>query len=408
MSASQVTNDSRNNSENNPLMGQGITEKDTSEQHITGDHNQVIDQLTGGAAIANVEGTVNFFQQTDPEAIKRIVREELRLPQRDRDDAVKVGFSALAEMMQTPEVHTAVIAFRIDFQATCMQINIITNYKEIHDQLHLLELNCYNQILQSSKSFPNNEVILTILSDNENFLQETIETIQDIVERKTISTQEDSWIQNLKEAKSELHAAIDEQDLRKLQRTIWLLNRVLAIQPSRINTQLNAAARTLRLASLVQIMQTICSTQSDMPATQKKLSELQQGMQALTDLDQRLSALIITHDYWQELDSLLRYIEANLDKDVSALDMSWPDLKEKTATLFNTLGDPWTDEFQKDSHNLEQALATQNFLEVKKYFRSYRRKASNRFFQVDATLLRLCGELRDVGEPLASLLRMME
>jgi hypothetical protein len=249
MSASQSINNSQSNSENVLRTRQGNAGKIISAQHITGDHHQVIDQLTGGAAIANVEGTVNFFQQTDSETIKRIVREELRLPQRDRDDAVKVGFSALAEMMQTPEVHGAVIAFRIDFQSTCTQIDIITNYKEIHDQLHLLELNCYNQILQSSKSFPDNEIILTILSDNEMFIQETIETIQDIVERKTISTQEDSWIQNLKEAKSELHAAIDEQDLRKLQRTIWLLNRVLAIQPSRINTQLNAAARTLRLAS---------------------------------------------------------------------------------------------------------------------------------------------------------------
>ncbi len=44
----------------------------------------------------------DVYQQADPETIKRIVREELRLPQREYGDPVGLGLNALAELMQYP------------------------------------------------------------------------------------------------------------------------------------------------------------------------------------------------------------------------------------------------------------------------------------------------------------------
>ncbi|MBF2046884.1 MAG: hypothetical protein IGS54_05860 [Elainella sp. C42_A2020_010] len=88
--------------------------------------------------------------------------------------------------------------------------------------------------------------------------------------------------------------------------------------------------------------------------------------------------------------------------------MSWPDLKERTEALFDPTADQWTLAFQQDSQNLDAALHAKNPAKIKRYFRMYRRRASERFYQVDVTLRRLCEELREVGEPLASVLRMIE
>jgi hypothetical protein len=141
---------------------------------------------------------------------------------------------------------------------------------------------------------------------------------------------------------------------------------------------------------------------------QEKIRQFQTGVEVLAELNGRLAALVIDHDFWQELDLELRRIEANLEKDSIELEMSWPDLKERTEVLFNPDGDQWMLAFQQDSQNLDAALYAQNPVKIKRYFRMYRRRANEHFYQVDVTLKRLCEELREVGEPLASVLRIIE
>ncbi|UBF28523.1 hypothetical protein K9N68_11970 [Kovacikia minuta CCNUW1] len=346
--------------------------------------------------------------QTDPETIKRIVREELRLPQREYGDPVSLGLNALTELMQHPEARSAVITFRVDFKAASEQINIIANYKGLHDLLHTLEFQCYSGIVQESRRFPEDETALDILTDHELTLQKLLREVQELAGRETIATNEVLWLKDLERAQAELRAAIDELDTRRLQKTIWLLNRILAIQPSRINTNLNSVARSLRLPALVNAMNSIWERLAGSNLNQEKIKQFQVSVLVLAELNKRLTALVIGHDYWQELDLELRRIEANLEKDLIELEMSWIDLKERTDVLFNPAGDQWTVFFQQDSHNLDAALSAQNPAKIKRYFRMYRRRASDRFYQVDVTLKRLCEELREVGEPLTAVLRMIE
>ena len=117
---------------------------------------------------------------------------------------------------------------------------------------------------------------------------------------------------------------------------------------------------------------------------------------------------MIGHDYWQSFDREMRRIEATLAQDLIELEMSWPYLQDQAGGLIDAEADTWTIAFQKDSQNLDAALEAQHPVKIRRYFRLYRKRASQRFFQVDVTLKRLCEELREVGGPLASVLRMME
>ena len=335
-------------------------------------------------------GDVNQYQ-FDPETIKRIVREELRLPQAEYYQSVSLGLNALAELMKVPEVQSAVVAFRVDFQAACEQIDVIADYKDLHDLLHTLEFQCYSVIVQEVRRFPNDEVALDDLDYHRGTLQQLIRDIQKVTRRETIAVREVSWLRDLERSQEELQGALEELDLRRLQRTIWLLNRVLAVQPSRINTNLNVAARTLRLPALVTALQFIWENLCHSQLDQEKISRFQGGVETLAELNQRFAALVVGHDYWQEIDLELRRIEANLDQDPIELEMSWPDLKERTAVLFEKNTDEWALAFQKDYQKLDDSLTSQNPARIRRYFRMYRRRASDRFYQVDTTLKRLCG-----------------
>jgi hypothetical protein len=345
--------------------------------------------------------------QTDPEIIKHIVREELRLPQTKYHQAVNLGLNALVELMQLPLVHTAVVVFRVDFEAACKQIDMIADHKDLHDLLHTLEFQCYNGIVQEASRFPDDETSLDILTDHLMTLQQLIRDIQKVVCRKTLATNEVTWFKKLEIAQENLENALEKLDTTPLQETIRLMRSVLAVQPSRINTELNVVARTLRLSSLVTALKSIWESLSNSNLDQEKFGQFQEGVKTLAELEQRLAALVIGHDYWQEIDLELRRIEGNIDQALDDLAISWPYLKKSTVILFDSNGDKWTIALQKDFQNLDDSLTKNNPAKIRRYFRLYRRRTSERFYEVDATLKRLCDELRKVDEPLTSLLRMM-
>ena len=345
----------------------------------------------------------------DPEVIKKIVREELRLPRIEYGDSVATGLRALLELLQDSDARNAVYSFQADFQAACEQIESISNYKGLHDLLHTLEFQCYNGILQESRNFPNDDNAIEILEDYNLTLQNIIIEIQDFIVKINSSPSELRWIKDLETAQEEVSLAIQSSEAKHLQKSIWLLNRLLAIQPSKINTFLTTAARTLRLPSLINALSNIARNLSDSGLDQIKVDQFVTGVEVLSTLNQRLTALVIGHDFWQEFDLELRRIESNLSSnDLLELEMSWPDLKERTEILFDSKPDRWTRFFQAEFESLSKALSEGNSPKAKSAFRKYRRRTSERFYQVDVTLKNLCEELKDVGKPLEAILGILK
>jgi hypothetical protein len=349
-----------------------------------------------------------IYKGADAETIRKIIQDELQsLPYGYNSQSVRNSLYALTELMAAPEVRAAVVAFRTDFQAVCEQIDVVGNYKDLHDLLHTLEFQCYSGIVQEARRFPDDETALDILMDYELTLQQIVSDVREVAVRGTLATNETLWIKDLERTPEELRAAIENLETRQLKRAVWLINRVLAIQPSRINTSLNTAARALRLPALVKAMTCVRDNLTHGELDPEKASQFKDGVEALANLERSLTILVHTHNDWQELDLELRRIEANLEQDIVELEMSWLDLKAMAESLCDSSIDEWALSFKKDSENLDSAIAAQNPAKVKRYFRSYRRRAGERFYRVDVELKRLCGNLRIVGEPLTSVLRMI-
>jgi hypothetical protein len=303
-------------------------------------------------------------------------------------------------------VRAAVVSFRTDFEAARQRMDVLADYKCLHDLLHTLQFHCYNPIVQDAQRFPNDEMAVDNLMDYEMTLQQIVGDLQDAIERASFAATEVAWIQDLLRAREALSSALGESDAGQLKRAIWLLNRVLAVQPSQINTRLNAAARALRLSALVEAMTFLSDELEHTDLNQ--VDRFEAGVDALVGLNHSLAALVEEHDCWQAVDMELRRIEVNIKHDLVELEMSWPDLQARTEALYGGSSEKWAASFREDSASLAQAIAAGNPARIMRYFRRFLRHAGARFYRVDVFLKKLCEDLRQVGQPLTEVMRMIE
>ena len=316
------------------------------------------------------------------------------------------GLYALADLMVDEQVYEAVKAGGEKLQDVCQQIEIVSTYKDVHDQLHLLEFQVYRMIIQEARNFPKSETALDNLTDYELTLQQIISNLREIAERQLLKSQETKWIKKLEQAREELHAAIEKLNLRQLQRAIWLLNQILAIQPSIIDTSLKKTAEALPLAVLLQHMNKIRDRLGNVALASEeseKICEFQEGVKALEILERSLASLITNHYEWQLIDLELRRIEGTLKIDTFELEMSWLDLQGRIEAQSGNCEEDWTIALKQDSEKLDNALKAQppNTVLSRRFFRSYRRRASERFYRIDVDLKKFCGQLRAISKPLA-------
>lgn len=318
------------------------------------------------------------------------------------------GLLALRELMQhSRDVRIAVITFRTDFSVVHEQVDRLGDYKDLHDLLHHLQFHCYNGIAQAVTRFPNDDLTLDNLTDYALTLEGIVEELKQVATRASMPKQELAWIDDVGLAKADLRSAVDDLDEGLLKKVIWRLNRLLATQPARINTLLNHLARALRLPALLSALARVCDTLTSLDLDADKVNAFQSGIDALSKLNQALSSLVDNHDHWQALDVELRRIEASIDRDLIELEMSWPDVKLKAEPLYTAYPDEWASALKKESDALDEMLSGNNPAKVRRGFRSYQRRATDRFYRVDIDLKALCGDMRQIGIPLASVLEMI-
>jgi hypothetical protein len=160
------------------------------------------------------------------------------LPSTDKHKSYLVdkGLNALIELIWAPAVYTAVITFQTDFQAASEQINILINYKHLHDLFQDLE-NLYYLVDNDQRRLPGDDTAWESLMHNEPELQDKIDELLDAVKQAPFAADEARWMEQLMQTKPELQAAVEERNLAQLKAANQCLYRVLGRQPSRINNR---------------------------------------------------------------------------------------------------------------------------------------------------------------------------
>jgi len=318
------------------------------------------------------------------------------------------GLNALNDLVQlSPELRAAVGTFSADFRAATNQVDVLGDYKDLHDLLHQLQFQVYGPMLREAPRFPD-ELTLEVLDDYQRTMRDQVAQLISVSSRNRVAETDLTFIPEISQAQIDLKSALDDINPDSLKKTIWRIKRVLTKHPAIIDTRLNSAARSLRLSSIVAALFAIQGDLDKLKLDPDKVSQFQLGRNMIESMCQRLDRLVIDHEQWQNLDMELRRIEALIEQDLMELEMSWDDLKNQANPLFQSCTDQWAASLQEYANQLDQYLAANNPLKIRQAFRNFRHEAGSRFFQVDIDLKNLCGELRQIGEPLAIIVRSLE
>jgi hypothetical protein len=123
-------------------------------------------------------------------------------------------------------VRTAVIAFQSDFQVAHEQVDLLGDYKDLHDLLHRLQF-CYNCIVRDAAGFPADQRTLDSLTEYARELERITARLKDVAVRPKLPKQELMWIADVSLARDDLFNAIEALDQKSLNIVTRRLNRVL-------------------------------------------------------------------------------------------------------------------------------------------------------------------------------------
>ncbi|MDJ0718625.1 MAG: hypothetical protein QNJ54_31105 [Prochloraceae cyanobacterium] len=320
------------------------------------------------------------------------------------------GLQVLSELVSAPERQKNLSSILDISKRIIRQIELLYNYKKLHDLLHTLEFQTYIIMDQEVQNFPDNETSEYILTDCELTLQRTVDDMREVQVQLDSGVDKAFGLKELEQALAELSKALEESNQQRLQRAVLIINHVLNIQPVLINAEMTAVARSLDLDALINAMISLQEILAN-SASQGSIRLREDATTAATtinELGEKLRSLMAFHDKWQKLNLELRRIEANTESDLLELEVSWPYVKAQVETLYESSKDKSLLSLKRESSKLEQALAEQNLIKAKRVFQSYRKRGSYSFYQVDLELMKLLSDLQQVSAPIVYRLEVIE
>jgi hypothetical protein len=315
------------------------------------------------------------------------------------------GLEALNDFIQvSPVIRQAASEFRTTFEAALAQVDVMGDYKDLHDLLHQTQFHCFEPIVAESTRFPD-ETTLDMLDSYNRNLRDIYGRLQEIANRKRVSEADINWFQDMQQAQNDLRSAIDTTSADALKKGIWRLRRILGQPPVIINKGLVDAARTLRLPVLIAALQSLGSQMQSLKLDETKTATFTEGLRAAEKMSAGLELLLKEHDLWQIVDGEIRRVDSLIERDLMELEMSWDDIKQRTSPLYTGIEAEWAVMIQTTITTLDEALPAGNPPRTRRAFKAFRREANSRFYQVDHDLKTLCGSLRQIGGPLNAILR---
>jgi hypothetical protein len=302
-----------------------------------------------------------------------------------------------------PKIERILANFRKEFSAASRSIESLTDYKEMHDELHNFEFQILPRLLAASRLADEaaQEELERCIFD----LDATVNHLRAVNERNELTSDAGVWINTLGQALSLLENARDQVDSKEARKACILLSRVLNTEPSRINDRMRQIAEKLDLQPLIAVLERGIPTRD---LDRAKLDALKSGVDSLKLLEKAMRTLIKEHDNWQQLEGDLRLIDNSLPRTLEELELLWPDIEKTTNELTIDCSESWALQLRNETARLSESLNKEDpnrATQVISRFRLFRRRAGQRFFQVDANLRETFEKLANVGEPLMLLLR---
>jgi hypothetical protein len=324
------------------------------------------------------------------------------------------SFQGLSELMTNPKITEFVADKAPQLLEADRALQILVDYKNVHDRLHDLQFKCYNYLFQECRKVED-EISWPLLDKPEKDLATLTEALQEAAHRPSLAEEDFAWLETLREAGKQLSVACNELSIAPLQEATRIIRTILEIRPTIFDIKLCAAARTLPLAELRTALGAVLAKIGPVSLRSDAGKRFSAGVDALPQLSANLQALTTEHTRWQVIATSFWSIDALIDKNIDALSNNWPKLRERLEKI--CAGNParWAVSILASANKLDVLLAAPSPAEAKELQRwqtrvrqtytSCSNDSGTRFYRVDLSLKGFCDELRGVHMALANVLK---
>lgn len=296
-----------------------------------------------------------------------------------------------------------------NFESVLDNIDVMSDYKKLHDELHNLILGLFPQIKEAASGLPAEKDAKSNLARHDKSLRTAINNMREAAARGKVGAEESEWIEELDQARKKLKSVLEEFDEENLASSLEEIGNILETQPGKINKKLLVAMNSEKsqLPKLAIILEKVLTYIKQMEPASPKVKQFETGIESLKTLTAKIDVLMVEHDIWQDELDKLPEIGEWIGSDLSRFKTKWQKVKTKLAPLYAGKTDEETAaDLKRADDDLEQALqalegpAPAATTLDPDLFDEYYLKASWRFYDVDRMLLDRCEYLREIREQL--------
>ncbi|HEY6175882.1 MAG TPA: CHAT domain-containing protein [Kofleriaceae bacterium] len=323
------------------------------------------------------------------------------------EDGNTVPFDRVsAEALRTPQVREELSQFRTLFSTARTQIALLGRYKAFHDALQELEAP-FGAIARDHKRLLAAPEAWDELRDPLESVVIALEATLEILKADRLRDEFDVSRRRLDDALAALKAAM-AGEIARLDRAVLHIRSVLGRDLSTANNRLVTIARDLGLDTVVTALRAVVANLG--PHRTAAVTELIRLVADLEALHTGFGGLVREHDRWQEIGDELRHFVDAGHAGIAETQHAWPIVHESLATVLATTGGAgWVKIVADLAAQLDAALARGDEpCKCVTHLRGLFRRTNQRFVDVDKQLLRTCEELRQVGDKLETVLKVID
>jgi len=319
----------------------------------------------------------------------------------DVDEPFTTIRTALAELgtaSGSRALTEALRPFVADFYAIHEQLDLLRDYKDLHDQLHELKLNVFAPIEDDLEALREDDRSLIVTTSRYDLkFWRIISRLREIGDRAHVPAAHYSWITDLKAAHNELKMGVQNANASQIRWALELMRPVIDTQPMSINTRLADVAAGLKLSRLSNAFEAVVAGQdaNGLPVASREL--LNQGIAALGAVQRMLTTLVQDHTDWQRIEIALLGAEQLLAS--NTLDRFGWRWRSLSLQLQGAIG-PALEQNQPildACSRITQALTIGDLDGTITAFDECCRGVEMRIYDLDDQLKRLCGRLGEVA-----------
>jgi hypothetical protein len=323
--------------------------------------------------------------------------------------AVAAGLDVVKAKLDNPAVRNLVAPHRDELVQLMEGIDVLANYKRLHDYLQTIQLTHQLQMVSDMQRLRSDEIAGTTLDahvfDLNEICRKALAAAKALPDTAAVQAAELRWIDKLKSVIDQIQRAVDSLDDRGGARALRTLRLLIRPESYRINSLLSAAADRLPLERLISTVADVAkATAADGAAT----AELRAGLQSLQNMLPQLKGRVAEHNQWQDIEKEFiltdEFTDQGTPDSIQDFQDAWPAMRQSVAALAGTEPEaPWAVKSQALATTVDANLSG-NIDKARTGFTVFRRTVQFHFFDVDRALRNQCEAVLAIRVPLKSLL----